>query len=163
MSLTYSNYVTALANMIPLASTDASYVAILPNCIDYAEQRIYRELDLISTVSDVNAQITSGSRNLAIPGSLIVLNSMNLITPNNVAPDSANSTRNPLQRVSLEFLNFVYPGNTSAAQGQPIYYAVLDGANVRFGPVPNNNWYAEFIGTVRPAPLASGNQTTFLS
>ena len=44
MTLTYSSYVTDLANLLVVPPTDANYLTVLSNIIDDTEQRIYREL-----------------------------------------------------------------------------------------------------------------------
>ena len=63
MSLTYSTFVSSLANMLVIDPTDTNYLAALPNVIDDAEQRIYRELDLLSTIiRDSTGTLTANSR-----------------------------------------------------------------------------------------------------
>ena len=108
MSLAYPDVTTALGALfeIPIAtpgsatpSSDASFNNILPRAIEQAEQRIYRELDLITTTAAQVATLSSGVRNVAIPGGILILNDLNIITPAATAPDAG--TRNPVQRVSL--------------------------------------------------------------
>ncbi|MDE2102988.1 MAG: hypothetical protein KGL39_37435, partial [Patescibacteria group bacterium] len=57
------NDVTGIANL----------TAVLPNIIDFAEQRIYRELDFLTTETTVAGTSTANSRNVAIPNTVIVL------------------------------------------------------------------------------------------
>jgi hypothetical protein len=152
--------ITAPAGASP--SSDASFNAILPRAVEQAEQRLYRELDLITTRTAQAAALTSGSRNVAIPGGILILEDLNVITPAATPPD--NGTRNPVERVSLAFLNAVAPvaGASLGAPSLPRFFALLDDVNVRLGPAPDAAYQAEFIGIVRPAPMSAGNPTTWL-
>ncbi len=47
---TYNTYVVALKTMIVSSPSDVPFDNILPSCIDYAEQRIYRERNLLDTI-----------------------------------------------------------------------------------------------------------------
>ena len=97
--LTYSTFVTDLANLLVVPSTDANYQTVLGNIIDDSEQRIYRDLDLLNTrFTDSTGTLTTGSRSFTLPSSIntfVVDERINVLTPvgtNN--PD--NGTRNPL-------------------------------------------------------------------
>lgn len=163
MSLTYSTYVTALSELtvIPAANTD--FIAILPNAIDYAEQRIYRELNLLSTVvADASAALTAGNRNFSLPtanGVFVVVNGINAITPVATVPDSG--TRNQLIPVAKEFLDSVWPSSTGSTL--PQYFAMVTQTAIVVGPWPDQAYRMEVIGTQRPTPLSSTNTQTFLS
>ena len=53
MSLTYSSYVTSMANLMVVPTTDPAFQTMLPNMIDDAELRCYRALNLLDeTVRD---------------------------------------------------------------------------------------------------------------
>jgi hypothetical protein len=137
---------------------DSNANLFFPRAIEQAEQRIYRELDLITTQTAQTASLAAGSRNIAIPGGILILHELNVITPAGAAPDGG--TRNPMQRVSLAFLNAVAP--TAASPSLPRYYALLDDVDMRLGPAPDAGYEAEFIGIVRPAPMNAGNPATWL-
>ncbi len=51
MPITYTSYKTTIANLMVIPETDANFLQILPSIIDYAEERIYRDLDLLSVKS----------------------------------------------------------------------------------------------------------------
>lgn len=174
MSLVYSSYVTAMQQWLvmndPAGVTNLA--AVLPNIIDLAEQRIYRELDFLTTETSATGPSTAASRNVAIPSTIIVLNDVNFITPVSTAPDAG--TRNPLQRVSVSFINYIW--STAATENGtpsiPEYYALLNAAtvnptgnttNMLVAPAPDAAYTVEFIGTVRPTPLSVTNTSTFLS
>jgi hypothetical protein len=171
VSVAYSDVTTALGALfeIPITSagsaspsSDANFNNILPRAIEQAEQRIYRELDLITTTTSQTTTLTTGVRNIAIPGGIIILDDLNVVTPAGAAPDAG--TRNPVQRVSLSFLNAVAPtaADTLGSPSIPKYYSLLDDVNVRLGPAPDAAYQAEFIGPIRPAAMSASNPTTWL-
>lgn len=163
MSLTYSTYVSALTTMMVTSATNPAFVAILPNIIDYAEQRCYRELDLLSTVTtDASGRLTVGSRSFTLPtatATFITVQEINVVTPSGYAPDAG--TRNALLAVSKEFLNQVY--NSSTGSSVPLFFAMLNNSTILVGPWPDQGYTVEVVGTIRPAPLSASNTTTFLS
>jgi hypothetical protein len=167
MPLTYNTFVTSLANMIVVSPADAGYIAALPNIIDDAEQRLYRDLDLLSTVvSDSSGALVANNRNFTLPtttpnGNFVVVEQMNVITPEGVSnPDLG--TRNPLLPVSKEYLDAV--GGSPSFTGVPTMMAPISQQQWIVGPAwPDAAYSVEVVGTIRPAPLSSGNQTTFLS
>lgn len=164
MSLTYSGWVTALANLTVIESTDASFQSILPDCIDYAEQRIYRELDLLATfVADGSASLTASNHSFTLPvpasGPFVTVESVNVITPASTAPDSG--TRNPLMKTSVDLVNFLAPSTSTA--GLPVAFAMLTNQSLIVGPIPDATYRMEVIGTIRPTPLSSTNTTTILT
>lgn len=164
MSLNYTSYVAALANLLVVAPSDPDFQIILPRIIDYAEQRMYRELDLLSTVTrDSSAQLTVGTRNFTLPqtnGRFVVTNGLNVITPNGTTnPDSG--TRNELTYVSLDVMDALWP--STAGAGVPSLYAMVTDQIVVVGPAPDATYTVEVKGTVRPAPLSASNTTTYLT
>ncbi|HTV38599.1 MAG TPA: hypothetical protein VMF12_19375 [Xanthobacteraceae bacterium] len=171
MSMQWSDLVTAVGAIfeIPIVtassstpSSDTNFNNIFPRAVEQAEQRIYRELDLITTQTSQTAALTTNSRNIAIPGGILILHELNVVTPTGAQADTG--TRNPVQRVSLAFLNAVCPAAaaTLALPSIPKYYALLDDVDVRVGPAPDAAYVAEFIGIIRPAPMTSSNPTTWL-
>lgn len=162
MALTYaqfSNEVLALA----LLSNDQNFTTNLPNAIDYAEQRIYRELDLLSTVTrDSSAALTAGTRTFSLPssiGTFVTVKEINIITPAGTAADSG--TRNPAVPTSEAMLDLCWGSVTGSTV--PRLFAMLDQGTVLFGPWPDQAYKVEVVGTIRPAPLSTTNVTTFLS
>jgi|ERR1035437_216121 hypothetical protein len=161
MALTYNSFVTSLANLLVVPPTDPNYIIVLPNIIDDAEQRIYRELDLLNTiVRDSSGVLTANSRNFTFPQHIIVSESLNVYTP-----VGATTNRNQLVPVSREFLDAMW-GNDAAptpAPSVPNYYAMITDQTIIVGPPPDAAYTMEVIGTIRPAPLSVSNQTTYLT
>jgi hypothetical protein len=163
MTYTYATYKTAIANELVVDEADADFVAIFPSLIDYAEQRPYRELDLLNTVTRQTGLLTSGSRDFTLPttsGRFVVTNGINVITPyTQTNPNSG--TRNQLSPVSRDWMDFNWPSTTGS--GTPTDYAMITDQTVILGPVPDQAYTVEVIGTIRPTPLSASNTTTYLS
>lgn len=164
MSLTYSTYVAQIGNLMALDTTTSEFQTMLPGMIDYAEQRIYRELDLLSTVvRDNTGVLVANNRNFALPstsnGPFVTVQGVNVITPVNTTAD--NGTRHPLQPVSRDYLDLVWNSSTGATL--PFLFAMIDQENIVLGPWPDSTYGVEVIGTIRPNPLSATNTTTFLT
>lgn len=176
--MNYSGYVTAIGDLLqytvadsasatPFADTDINN--ILPDMINYAELRMYREFDFLSTIMSPTAFCFVGNRYITVPSSLIVVESVNVITPVTKNPDDTGSKRNTVQRSSLEYINTTWP--SVSVQGIPAYYAFNQTAmtnnpnptTIVFGPAPDAAYTVELNGTGRPAALSSTNTNTFIT
>lgn len=140
-----------------IPSTDANFTTFLPGCIDYAEQRIYRDLDILnSRIVDTTGVFLQNQENFTVPtgqGTFIVVEAMNA---------TVNNVRSQMVPVTKEFIYAVYPSLT-AATGVPEYFAPISDTLFLIAPAPDQNYTAEVIGTQRPAALSSGNSSTFLT
>lgn len=171
--MNYSDYITRLGQLMVLPVANAAAAApfqdnnanaILPAIIDYAEQRMYREIDLLETTTTATTSLASNTRSVGVPGGFIVINQINIITPAGSTPDQAGAVRHPLRRVSNDFLSLAVPnGSQAAASGVPVFYANRNNTTILVGPAADAAYVAEFIGTIRPAPLSSANVTTILT
>jgi len=162
MSINYDSYVAQISNLMVTSTADPNFNTMLPGMIDYAEQRIYRELDLQNTrVSDTTVTLSSGYNFVTLPTDqyILVVEQFNVLSP--VGSLSSNGTRNPLMPVTKEYIDFAWP--TSTATGVPIYYAPLNDTTFKIGPAPDQAYPLEVVGTVRPTPLSSGNSSTWLT
>jgi len=160
--LTYSDYVTQIATLAVVSPTDANFLIILPQATTYAENRIYRDLDLLSTVmTDASLALTVGTRLLSIPISkFVTLQQINVITPYpTTLPDLG--TRNPLLPATKEWIDNVYPNNS--VTGIPQYFGMLNQNSVVLGPWPDSPYQVELVGTFRPDSLSATNTQTALS
>lgn len=163
VGLTYNTFVTGLATMIVVPASDPDYLDALPLIINDAEQRLYREIDLLSTVTRATGPLTTNNRNFVLPtgnGAFVVVEQMNVITPaGTTSPDLG--TRHPLLPVSKEYLDVVYP--SVAGAGVPTLFAPISQTDWIVGAWPDAAYTVEVVGTIRPAPLSADNPTTFLS
>jgi hypothetical protein len=165
MSYNYAQFVSQLANMIggaPIA-TDPGYLAALPNIVDDAENRCYRDLDLLSTiVRDQSATLSANNRSFTLPQSLgrfVVTESMNVFTP-----VGFTINRKQLVPASREFIDAVWPNEAApGTPSVPSYYAPITDQQFIVGPSPDASYTMEVVGTIRPTPLSATNTTTYLS
>lgn len=167
MSYTYTTLTETLANLLAEDAADTNFLQILPSIIDYAEQRIYRELDMLAEdFRDSSASTTNGVRNFTLPttyGTFQIVKEINIITPAATAPEAG--TRNPVTPVSLTVLDWAWPSSTgSGVPEQFAYFSQASGqTNIVFGPWPDAAYRVEVVGKIIPAALSASNPTTFLS
>jgi hypothetical protein len=168
MPYNYTTFVAQLALEAQFNASDPNFLANLPSCIDYATNRITRELNLLSTITSNSTIVTSvGSRvvNLAALNPVFnTLQDINVITPAGTTnPDLGG--RVPLTIQSRAFMNAVY-GTAPAAGGTaatPQYFAMVTDQIIQVGPYPDAAYTLEIIGTVRPTPLSPTNATNWIS
>src|SRR5262249_45790885 len=154
MSLTYTTYVSSLANLMVIDATGTAFLADVPNIIDYAELRGYRDLDLLNTVTRDTGMASTSTRTFNLPsnnGTFVVTEQINVITPSGTQPDSG--TRNPLVPTSKEMLDFLYP--SASGSTVPLFFAPLTQTTVLFGPWPDSSYTVEVVGTIRPTSLSA--------
>ncbi len=166
MSLTYSQYVTEVALLAVIPSDNADFLSNLPSAIDYAEQRLYRELNLLGTiVRDSSANASANNRDFTLPTSLgrfVVVNGINIVTP--AGSTVSNGTRKGLVQTSRDYIDFTWPSNTAASSTTtPDYFAMITDQTVIFGSPPGDTFNVEIVGTIRPTPLSVSNTSTYLS
>ena len=160
----YNAYVQQISTMAVVPVTDTNFQIILPQMISYAELRMQRDLDFLSTqISNSNYSLTAGNNTLTIPTSaFVVMETFEVI-------DGSGSSM-PLLAVGKEFIQNVY--GTGSSTGLPQYFAVYGGdsattgltsQNMIVGPIPDLNYAIRLTGTVRSAPLSASNTTTYIS
>jgi hypothetical protein len=164
VGLTYSTYVEQIATMAVVQTTDPNYLTIIPSMIDYAELRMQRDFDFLSTqISNSSYAFTSGNNTLTIPTSSFVS-----LQTFEVTDGSGYST--PLLPIGKEYIQNVY--GSGSTTGLPKYFAVYGGdaattgrtsQNIIVGPTPNAIYSILLTGTVRSTPLSAVNPTTFIS
>jgi len=171
MSINYSTYVAQLSNLMSVQSSTTQFQTMLPGCIDNAEQRLYRDLDFLDTVvRDSSSTLVAGNRNFTLPnsiGTFVVVQGVNIVTPYTTTNPELG-TRNELQRVSRDYLDYVW--NSASGSTIPQFYSVIGQGQAQVGsftiivgPWPDQNYTAEIIGTVRPTPLSQTNANTILT
>lgn len=171
--MNYNEIVDALQvlSVVPLNNTDTNFATILPTAMDYAERRLWRDFAFLFTEIPVTTTLTANSGEVIAPASVIIIHAANVITPVAVTPSAG--TRHPLERVSIAFLNMMWPTqNTPSAAGLPTKYALMGretssdvrgSIQIRVAPAPDAAYPLEVIGQVRPAALTSDNVMTFFS
>jgi len=164
-----TSYLSQIATMAVVDQTDPNFLIIMPQAITYAENRMYRDLDLLLVSDSLTYLMTIGSRQLDLSGGtnsfpFVVSEQINIITPaGETNPNAPGATRNPCLSVTKEFLDLVYGSSALANRGLPQYYAAYNDNLFLMGPTPDQAYTAEVVGTIRPASLSATNKTTFLS
>lgn len=163
MAYDYNGFVTALASNIVISTTNADFVVQLPNFINQAELRIYRDLDLLSTVfRDPTGIVPFNQRSITLPttfGKFVVVEGANLYV---------GSVRSgSLIPVSRDYLDALYPSETAIlTTSTPVVFARDTDTTILIGPTAGASsgvTGVEIVGTVRPATLSAVNTTTFIS
>lgn len=164
MSINYNSYISQISAITVISSNDPNFTIVIPGMIDYAEQRLYREGDFLTTyITDTSTNVVANNRIFNYPtgtGTFLVIDQINIYTP--AGATSSNALRVPLQVASKQFIDLVYPSNTTAI-GVPTYFAPATATYCTLGPIPDQGYNVEVIGTQRPTPLSSNNSSTFLT
>lgn len=162
MSYTYAEWLTTVANLLVIDEADTDFLQYAPRAIEYAEQRMYRELDLLYTVSaSVAGSTVAGTRTFTLPADTIVTNEINVITPAATAPESG--VRNPLVPQSRAYMDAVWGSSASGLRGRPVDFAMLTNTSIILGPWPDAAYQVEVSRTTRPTALSAANTTTILT
>ena len=159
-----TSYVQQIATMAVVESTNPEFQIILPQCITYAENRMYRDLDfLFTSIATTAYSTTIGSRDIVVPqGTFVVPEQINIITPAGTT-DPDLGTRVPLLPTTKEFLDACYGSGLAANRGVPQYWVPFDDYHFLVGPYPDASYTCEIVGTYRPDSLSVSNKTTFIS
>lgn len=189
MPYTYATFQTALAleMIVPNANvSDPNFVAILPTIVDYAEQRCYRELDLLTAearqwfVMTPYQRAQSFTANLAVYSTptpaqqILTVDRVRIEPPNTVLPPVIGQPwttgGEPIVPSTVDYIDAVYSGlyPNPGPYARPMKFALLDDQTIIFGPTPDQAYYMFIHGEARPVPLylaapADGTQTTFLT
>ena len=98
----YNTYVQQIATMSVVPVTDTNYQIILPQMISYAELRMQRDLDFLSTqISTTAYSFTASNNTLTVPQSQFV-------TTETMEVIDGSGASTPLLPVTKEFLQNVY-------------------------------------------------------
>jgi len=170
MGITYSSLVSECATITAISSTtlvtgDTNFGGIMDAAINYAEGRIYRDLDLpAARVTDTSVICTSGIRTISLSttqGTLLSIETLNLFS--SAGTTAANGTRIPLTPTSKAVIDIIYPTQLSSQCGLPEYFARVTDTQIMLGPSPDQAYGTEVIATVRPNPLSASNSSTWLT
>lgn len=165
--MNYLEYGIRVANLLPINVTNTQFQNMLPSMIEYAEQRIYRELNLLETrVANSTLTTTPNSRDFTLPnpsaGPYITVVGINVITPANT-PLLAGGTRNSIPSRSRMLVDFMCPSDLATSPVVPKMYYMRNQNTVIIGPSSTVPYYIEVVGTIRPYPLSPTNPNTYLT
>lgn len=151
---------TIIAPTTASPSSNAAFNTFYPRAIEYAEQRIYREIDLLLTrVTDSSAALTPSNRTFTLPtdvGVYVVLEQLSVLV--------GGVAQSPMLPVAKEALEALWPSDVPpTTPSVPTMWCPVDQKTVLVAPAPDIAYVAKCFGTQRPAPLSSSNVTTFLT
>lgn len=170
MSTNYSTLVSECATITAITSSvlvngDNNFAGVMPAAIDYAEGRLWRDLDLPAVrVTDTSVTCSSGVRTIALSttqGTLLTIETLNLFS--SAGTTSSNGTRIPLEPTSKAVIDTIYPSALSSQCGQPEFFARVTDTEIMFGPTPDQPYGTEVIATTRPVALSAANSSTWLT
>lgn len=161
--MNYSEWVAAIGVATGMGAEDENYVALIEQTIEYAEGRIYRDplFDFLATRGTATGPTATNNRDLTLPATILIVDAANVIIPAGSAPGQSGSTRVPLLRMSLAYIDAVWGAQNTV--GSPAVYAPLTDRLWRIGPVPDGIYTVEWVGTTRPDPLSNENPNTFIT
>jgi len=170
MAINYSTLVSECATITVISSTilvsgDNNFGGIMESAINYAEGRLYRDLDLVSaSIVDASVVCTSGVRTVSLSttaGNPLQIDALNLLS--SAGTTSSNATRIPLVPAARSVIDMIYPSVVSSNCGQPQFFARLSDTQVIMGPAPDQAYGIEMQATIRPDPLSASNSSTWLT
>jgi len=159
----YSTYVQQISTMSVIPVSDANFQIILPQMISYAELRMQRDLDFLSTqISTTAYSLTANNGTFIMPQTQFVTSQTMEVINGGVS--------SPLLPVAKEYIQNVY--GSGSTPGLPRFFAEYggDAATTGFtsqiltiGPIPDLSYPIRLTGIVRSAPLSATNTQTYIS
>jgi len=108
-------------------STETSFVANIPNFVQYAEERIYNTVQLPALRQNSTASTTLGNQYMALPSDWLSTYSLAVV-------DGSGDYQFLLNK-DVNFIRQSYPSASST--GLPQYYAIWDDTTMLLGPTPD--------------------------
>jgi hypothetical protein len=125
-------------------------LAYLPVAIDNAENKLSREIDILSMVYTSTATVAASTATFNKPDRHKITHSVKFTDP------TTGRTHLMLKKTD-DYLDEYWPNETSA--GSPKYYADEDGNSFRIAPCASASTIFTIRGVRRPAALTSANPT----
>jgi hypothetical protein len=148
--LTYDNLTSLVLQY--LERSDTAVVNFIPTAITMAEFEIAQEIKTLGQLQVVDSTMNAGSAVIAKPARWRKTVSMTL---------AVSGVKQPIFLRKLEYLNSYATNATST--GTPLYYADYDYDHWFVAPTPDQNYPFEALVYTRLQPLASDNQTNWLT
>lgn len=143
------NYATLVQQVQQyLQNDETSFVAQIPTFVQLAERKIYDAAQLPVTRKNVTATTTLGNASLGVPSDFNSIYELSVTSSGNVSF---------LINKDVSFIREVYP--SSATQGVPQYYALLDHQNILLGPTPAAAYSMELHYFAYPTSIVSASTT----
>ena len=159
MIVTYSTSTTNVNNLYLIIqnyceSSEASFVANIPNFVQVAEERIYNTVQLPVTRKNSTGTMTAGNQYLQLPSDWLSIFSLAVINPTNTP---GNTSQLFLIDKDVNFIRQTYPDPT--ATGTPQYYADFDYQTLIVGPTPDTSYAVELHYFALPTSIVAAGTT----
>jgi len=149
-ALTYDNLTSTVLQY--LERNDAATVAQIPTFITLCEFEIAQQIKTLGQQQVVESTMTAGGAVIAKPARWRKTVSMNLTN---------GTTIQPVYLRKYEYIRSY--ASSSTAQATPVYYGDYDYQHWIVAPTPDQNYSFEVLYYERIQPLASDNQTNWLT
>ena len=167
--LSYSGLVTQIRNYTEVDSNVLS-ADQLENIILNAQYRIMRDVPIDADRKEQLANFVAGQETINAPAGCLFIRAIQVYDTAGSEPTGANRY---LEKKDITYLQeYQDVTGTSAAQGQPKYYAMFGGATgdgatnsgrIIVAPVPNTTYRYKVHFNKMPDTLASDNTTNYIS
>lgn len=143
-----------LETHIEVPEADANWILVVDDILNFGELRIYRDMKelLAERVRDTSKSFTINNREIEAPTSMFVVEALAFVS---------SGTTTPLRRVSLEFIDAVWPAQ--ATTGTLQYFTMLDDTKAVVAGTPATAFQAVFTGYERDDPISTTNTETYIS
>ena len=127
--LTYATYVTQIATMAVVPTTDPNFQIIIPSMIDYAELRMQRDIDFLNTSATLPFTNAGGSYELLLTPDypFVVIENVGYLDP-------VTGYTKQLTPTTKEWIYAVYPQGSDL--GTPKYFAPFNDNLMIIAPAP---------------------------
>jgi len=169
-SLKQSVYIALSQGPAPYDVDPPDFAALFPQAVQYAENRIYREITpLCQRQQNATVQTVANSRQVDLtaqtPSPVIVVEGVALIGPAGTQP--AAGTRYTYDLTSLDWIDTTWPNEATTVSPTDAEYigrycAMRDNAVLVVAPTPDAAYVVEVTGLYAPTPLSDTNPTTYL-
>ena len=167
--ITYDTLVTQIRNYTEVDSNVLT-TDILENIILNAQYRIMRDVPIDADKKQQLGNFVAGQESINAPAGCLFVRGIQVYDTNGSAITGANRW---LEKKDMTYLQeYQDVTGTSAAQGQPKYYAMFGGATgntdttsgrIFVAPVPNTTYRFRVHFNKMPDTLESGNQSNYIS
>lgn len=131
----------------------------IPASIDYTENRIQRDLNLLATEVTSQGVMAANSRLVALP----IANGVYIVC-SQIRPIVAGAKQQPLEPTTRDYLDFAWPSDASpGANILPVQWCPNNQASIFVGPAPDQNYGFEVLGTIRVVELSATNTSNILT
>ena len=159
MQVIYSTTSTAANNLYTMIqnyceSSEATFVANIPNFVQLAEERIYNTVQLPAIRKNSTGTMTAGNQYLQLPSDWLAIFSIAVINPNNIV---GNTSQSFLLDKDVNFIRQSYPDPTIT--GTPQHYADFDYQTLILGPTPDQNYAVELHYFGYPTSIVTAGTT----